>query len=106
MIKTGLGSQVLGRWVPIARQAWFKKYGEPLFLIETMVEPPHTGVVYKAASWLAIGMTSGTTFKRKMSRGLLKQALETDTGKHKARAELILSKCYEAYGWKQVEAML
>src|SRR3989442_399144 len=104
MIKTGIGSQVLGRWVPIARQAWYKKYHEPLFLIETMVEPPHTGIVYKAASWLEVGMTSGTTFKRKMSRALLRQALVNDTGAHAERAKIILESGYEAYGWKQVVA--
>lgn len=43
-----------------APKEWFKKYGDKLVLLETLVEPPHTGAIYKAAGWIYLGMTLGS----------------------------------------------
>jgi len=58
-----LGTKVLSKFVKESRKEWRKKYNQDLMLIETLVEPPHTGVVYQASSWQMIGWTKGTSFK-------------------------------------------
>lgn len=58
------GSKVLSRLLKLAKNDWKSKYGEQLYLLETLVEPPYTGKVYLASGWDFIGYTSGFTSKR------------------------------------------
>lgn len=57
------GSQVLSLLCKLAPTEWKKKYGDPLYLLETLVEPPHQGTVYLASNWRFVGMTKGTEFQ-------------------------------------------
>lgn len=43
-----------------ATKEWKQKYGDKLVLLETLVEPPHTGLIYKAAGWVCLGKTLGS----------------------------------------------
>lgn len=65
MIVKGLGSQVLKLLHREAPREWKNKYGDKLVLLETLVEPPYTGKVYKASGWLFLGYTKGLQFKWK-----------------------------------------
>ncbi len=57
-----LASHVLGRIAKRIRADWIKKYGHPIFLLETFVEREHFhGVCYQAANWQCIGQTKGRT---------------------------------------------
>jgi len=70
MIKQGYGSRVLSLLRKRASKDWYKKYGEKLMLLETMVEPPFTGVVYKSSGWIEVGKTKGLSMKRRPSKKL------------------------------------
>lgn len=58
------GSKCLSILLKIAKNEWKSKYGEQLYLLETLVEPPYTGKVYEASGWKYIGDTSGFTSKQ------------------------------------------
>lgn len=47
------------------REDWKRKYGDDLVLVETLVEPPRTGTIYKASKWHMVGMTQGTQYEWK-----------------------------------------
>jgi len=39
---------------------WRRKYGHPIFLLETFVDPEHfSGTTYRAANWIYLGQTQG-----------------------------------------------
>lgn len=97
MIKEGLGSQVLSRLSYYAKERWASKYGDKLVLLDTMVKPPFTGTVYKAANWTYVGMTKGIHITRPPSKSLLSKELDGSAGKnHAERAKLVNEK-----GWKE-----
>jgi hypothetical protein len=60
----GIGSQVLALMEREARREWKKRYGDPLVLLETFVQPPYEGTTYKAANWTLVGMTKGCAVRR------------------------------------------
>jgi len=70
MIKTGYGSRVLSLLRKKAPKDWQKRYGERLMLLETMVEPPFRGTVYKSSGWIEVGKTKGITMRRRPSSKL------------------------------------
>jgi hypothetical protein len=61
-----LASHLLGR---IARQLsgdWQRKYGHPVHLLETFVDPNRfRGTCYRAANWTEVGQTTGRTRQNK-----------------------------------------
>lgn len=62
-----LVSWALARFIEALRRDWPAKYGRPLLLLETYVDPRYfTGTVYRAANWILVGQTSGFT---KQGRG-------------------------------------
>ena len=57
-----LASHVLGLVVRRIGADWQRKYGHPLYLLETFVECQRfTGTCYQAANWIRIGQTKGRT---------------------------------------------
>lgn len=55
-----LGSRVLSLCEKRIGLDWQAKFGHPLFLLETFVDPERFhGTVYRAANWLAVGRTRG-----------------------------------------------
>lgn len=57
-----LGSHLLGRATAGLSGDWRKKYGHPIYLLETFVERARfAGVCYRAAGWLPVGLTTGRT---------------------------------------------
>ena len=55
-----LASHILGRVARRISADWMKKYGHPLYLLETFVERDRfRGVCYQAANWLLVGQTEG-----------------------------------------------
>jgi hypothetical protein len=41
---------------------WQQKYGHPVYLVESFVEEPRfAGTCYRAAGWIAVGLTTGRT---------------------------------------------
>lgn len=42
---------------------WEKEYGDKLVMLETLVEAPHRGTVYRASGWKYLGKTKGYTIK-------------------------------------------
>lgn len=89
MIKRGYGSRVLSLLHKQAPKDWQKLYNDRLFMLETMVEPPFTGTVYKSANWIMVGMTKGNSFRRRISKSLLLRGSPT-------RAKLVKENNYEA----------
>ena len=64
-----LASHVLGLIGRRLRADWWRKYAEPLSLVETFVDTSRfTGVCYRAASWLPVGETTGRTRQDRFSR--------------------------------------
>jgi SRSO17 transposase len=59
-----LASHILSRNIRVISKDWEKKYGHPIFLLETFVDPKrYRGTCYKASNWEDIGMTKGFTKK-------------------------------------------
>lgn len=55
-----LASQILGRNVRRLSQDWHQRYGHPIALVETFVDPERfEGTCYRAANWIEIGVTKG-----------------------------------------------
>ena len=57
-----LASHILGRIAKRISADWTKKYGHPLYLLETFVERQRfRAICYKAANWICVGQTKGRT---------------------------------------------
>jgi hypothetical protein len=57
-----LAGQVLGLVVRRIRADWQRKYGHPIYLLETFVERERfAGTCYQAANWICVGQTKGRT---------------------------------------------
>ena len=55
-----LASHILGRVARRISSDWMKKYGHPIYLLETFVEREcFRGICYRAANWLCVGQTTG-----------------------------------------------
>ncbi len=55
-----LASHILGQVARRIGQDWVKKYGHPIYLLETFVEKQRfAGTCYKAANWVCVGQTTG-----------------------------------------------
>lgn len=64
-----LGSHLLSRSVRALERDWPRKYGHPLLLLETFVDPRRfRGTVYRAANWTHLGATRGFTKHRRTYR--------------------------------------
>ena len=48
----------------VGAQTWENKYGDRLVLIETFINPPWNGSVYRADNWLDVGMTKGSSISK------------------------------------------
>lgn len=58
----GLASHVLGQVSRRIAADWQRKYGHPLYLLETFVETQRfAGTCYRAANWVRVGQTKGRT---------------------------------------------
>lgn len=57
-----LASHLLALAVRRLSQDWQRRYGHPVWLVESFVESPRfAGTAYKAAGWLEVGRTTGRT---------------------------------------------
>ena len=55
-----VGSRVLGQLERRVAEDWQQRFGHPLLLLETFVDPRRFhGSVYRAANWLELGLTRG-----------------------------------------------
>ena len=54
-----LASHILGIITRRVSKDWIEKYGHPLYLLETYVDPRFKGTCYKAANWRHAGYTTG-----------------------------------------------
>ena len=55
-----LASHILGRVARCISSDWMKKYGHPIYLLETFVERDcFQGICYQAANWINVGQTMG-----------------------------------------------
>jgi hypothetical protein len=55
-----LASQILSRNLRCLSSDWQKRYGHPIALVETFVDPERfEGTCYRAANWKEIGVTKG-----------------------------------------------
>ena len=61
-----LASHLLGCLARRLSADWQRKYGHPIYLLETFVDPSRfQGTCYQAANWLAVGRTTGRTRQNK-----------------------------------------
>lgn len=67
-------TKVISLAINKGREDWKKKYDDELVLVETLVEPPRTGTIYRASKWEMVGMTKGTQYEWKH----VDNVLETD----------------------------
>jgi hypothetical protein len=57
-----LASHVLEQVTARLSADWRRKYGHPIYLVESFVEQPRfAGTCYQAAGWIPVGLTSGRT---------------------------------------------
>lgn len=57
---TNLGSKLLSLCLKRLSSDWAEKYGHPVLMVETFVDPDRFhGGVYRASNWLMVGYTSG-----------------------------------------------
>jgi len=55
-----LGSQILSLSRKRIQQDWVERFGYPVLLLETFVDPTFfTGTVYRASNWIEVGKTKG-----------------------------------------------
>ena len=58
--RPNIGSRVLSLTERRVAADWRTRFGHPLFLLETFVDPqPFHGGVYRAANWMELGLTQG-----------------------------------------------
>jgi hypothetical protein len=58
----GLASHVLSQVSRRVGSDWQRKYGHPIYLLETFVETERfTGICYRTANWVRVGQTQGRT---------------------------------------------
>lgn len=58
--RKNLASKVLGLTLQRLSQDWQRRYGHPLWLVETFIDPARfTGTCYRAAGWIPLGLTRG-----------------------------------------------
>ena len=61
-----LASHLLGRITRRLSEDWLRKYGHPIYLLETCVETSRfPGTWYQAANWQCVGQTTGRTRQNK-----------------------------------------
>ena len=61
-----LASHVLGRIARRLSEDWRRKYGHPIYLLETFVDTSRfQGTCYRAANWRWVGQTTGRTRQNK-----------------------------------------
>jgi len=68
------GSQVLKQLASVGAKRWNEKYGQPLVLLETYVQPDRAdeyqgsksrnGAIYRASNWVEVGMTTGHSIRK------------------------------------------
>ena len=57
-----LASHLLGRVARCLCEDWRRKYGHPIYLLETFVDTSRfQGGCYRAANWIHVGQTTGRT---------------------------------------------
>jgi hypothetical protein len=57
-----LSSHLLGEVTARLSADWQRKYGHPIYLLESFVEQPRfAGTCYQAAGWIPVGLTTGRT---------------------------------------------
>jgi len=55
-----LASHILGRMARRLSADWQRMYGHPIYFIETFIDPQRfRGTCYRAANWIALGLTTG-----------------------------------------------
>jgi hypothetical protein len=55
-----LASQILSRCKRRIQQDWLDRFGYPLLLLETFVDPDrYHGTIYRASNWILVGTTKG-----------------------------------------------
>ena len=55
-----LASHILGRMARVLPQDWARVYGHPIYFLETFINPERfSGVSYRAANWILLGLTTG-----------------------------------------------
>ncbi len=55
-----LASHLLGRMVRVLSGDWARRYGHPLYFLETFIDPQRfRGTCYRAANWTVLGQTTG-----------------------------------------------
>jgi len=60
LVAKNLGSKVLSLCLKRLSNDWLEKYGHPVLLVETFVDPEHfNGGVYRASNWQMVGHTQG-----------------------------------------------
>jgi len=55
-----LASHILGRMAALLPRDWECVYGHPVYYLETFIDPERArGTCYRAANWIALGLTTG-----------------------------------------------
>jgi hypothetical protein len=55
-----LASHILGRMARMLSADWQRRYGHPIYFVETFIDPQRfRGTCYRAANWMVLGTTTG-----------------------------------------------
>ena len=96
-----LASQILSRCKRRIQQDWLDRFGYPLLLLETFVDPDRFhGTIYRASNWILVGSTKGY---RRIKGGYSERTQSTkwvfiQPLQRNARAQLsraVLNECYQ-----------
>lgn len=93
-------SKVLSLLIKAAKKEWKKQYKDELVLLETFVEPPRTGILYKASGWELIGMTKGDSIRATIEQHGFSSGYNWDGGHHKTTKKYVFLKPLHRY-WRR-----
>lgn len=88
-----IATSVLSLATKYIKEDWQKKYGNKLYMLDTYVQPPRSGNIYKANGWEYVGNTVGADFSGRGYEGNLTDSLarcrNLDKGKVKRKMVFI-----------------
>ena len=97
------GSKTLSLLLKEAPREWEKQYKDKLVLLETFVEPPREGTIYKANGWISIGLTKGDSTRSTIEQCGFSSGnnWKNDGGHFEVTKKLVFIKPLHRY-WKRV----
>jgi len=95
-----MASAILTRSVKSIKKDWKERYGDTLYMLDTLVsEDLFDGICYKASGWLLVGKTKGMGYKafRKDKKGQGASNIEKISFKHGIKKHIFIKPLYKCW---------